>query len=220
MSSLDRISNIANNLKNVAQTGTTTLGIICQDAVVLATDSRVTMGNYIAHHKGKKLHLIDEHMGITIAGVVADAQNIIDVLRYYAKIYRVEHQKPMPISSAARLAANVFFNQRYYPYIVQSLIGGYDENGPGLYNVDLFGTLTNERFASTGSGSPVVYGILESGYRESMSLNEALRLAAKGVTYAMKRDSASGDSIDIAVIDSKGFRELNQQEKESLLRSL
>jgi len=210
----------ANGIAGAKQTGTTTLGIVCKDAVVLATDTRVTMGNYIAHRKGKKLYMIDDHMGMTIAGVVADAQNMIDTIRYYARIYKVEHQKPMPIVSAARVAANVFFSLRYYPYIVQSLLGGYDLSGPGLYNVDLFGTMTGEKYASTGSGSPIVYGILESGYREGMDVDDAIRLAVKGVTYAMKRDSASGDSIDVAVIDAGGFRELPLEQKEAALKSV
>jgi proteasome beta subunit len=208
------------DVPGLKQTGTTTLGIVCKDAVVLATDSRVTMGNYIAHRKGKKLFMIDQHMGMTIAGVVADAQNMIDTIRYYARLYKVEHQRPLPIASAARVAANVFFSQRYYPYIVQSLMGGYDERGPGLFNVDLFGTMTGERFASTGSGSPIVYGILESGYKENMSLDEALRLATEGVTSAMKRDSASGDNLDIAVIDSNGYRDLSVGEKQALIKAL
>lgn len=207
-------------LEGLKRTGTTTLGIVCNNAVILATDTRVTMGNYIAHRKGKKLYMIDEHMGMTIAGVVADAQNMIDTIRYYARMYKVEHQRPMPIASAARLAANVFFSQRYYPYIVQSLVGGYDEKGPGLYNVDLFGTMTGERFASTGSGSPIVYGILESGFRENISIEEAIKLAIKGVTYAMKRDSASGDSIDVAIIDEKGFHELPAEQKEAFLKAI
>lgn len=209
-----------NGVPGLRSTGTTTLGIVCKDAVVLATDTRVTMGNYIAHRRGKKLYMIDDHMGMTIAGVVADAQNMIDTIRYYAKIYKIEHQKPMPIVSAARLAANVFFSLRYYPYIVQSLVGGFDQYGPSLYNVDLFGTMTNEKYASTGSGSPIVYGMLESGYRDGMSVDEAIRLAVKGVTYAMKRDSASGDSIDVAVIDSKGFHELPAEEKEAVLKAI
>ncbi len=204
----------------IKHTGTTTLGIVCKDAVVMATDSRVTMGNYIAHHKGKKLHMVDNNLGMTIAGTVADAQNMIDVLRYYARLYRVEHDRPFPISSAARVASNVFFGQRYYPYMVQSLLGGYDQDGPGLYYVDLFGTLTREKFSSTGSGSPVVYGILESAYVNDLAVDDALRLAAKGVTYAMKRDSASGDSIDLAVVGPQGYKELTFQEKETLIGSL
>jgi len=205
---------------SIAKTGTTTVGLVCKDAVVLATDTRVTMGNYVAHHKGKKLHQVDRHMGITIAGAVADAQNVIDIVRYYSSLYRMEHNKPIPIGSAARLTANVFFSNRYYPLIAQIILAGYDEAGPSLYNIDFFGSLSKETYMSTGSGSPIVLGLLETEFKEDMRSEDAVRLAVKAVTSAMKRDTYSGDSFDVAVITKDGFRELSLEEKETIFRSL
>ena len=204
----------------IAKTGTTTLGMVCDGAVVVATDTRVTMGNYIAHHKGKKLHQIDHHLAMTIAGSVADAQNVIDIAKYYAAMYRMDHEKRIPIASASRLLANIFFNQRYYPLIAQIILAGFDDTGPALYNIDFFGSLTSEKFTSTGSGSPIVLGILEAEYKEGMTVDDTVKLAIKGVTSAMKRDTYSGDSFDVAVINKDGFRELTAAEKGSVLRSL
>jgi len=200
--------------------GTTTIGLVCPEGVVLATDTRVTSGTYIAHKKGKKLHKIDHHLAMTIAGVVADAQNVIETIRYHANIYRIERQKPFPIASAARLASNLFFAYRLYPLVAEVLVAGYDSQGPSLYVIDLFGSLTREKYASTGSGSPIAYGILESEYREDIKLNECIKLAVKAITSAMKRDTATGDSFDLAVIDINGFRELSQEEKERLISSI
>jgi proteasome beta subunit len=205
---------------NITKTGTTTVGLVCSGAVVIATDTRVTMGNYIAHHKGKKLHKVDHHMGMTIAGAVADAQNVIDIAKYYASLYRLDHERPIPIGAAARLIANVFFSQRRYPLIAQILLAGYDETGPSLYNIDFFGSLSNEKYMSTGSGSPIVLGILESEFREGMPVDDAVKLAIKAVTSAMKRDTYSGDSFDVAVIGRDGFRELTLDEKQELLKAL
>jgi proteasome beta subunit len=205
---------------DTTKTGTTTLGLVCNGAVVVATDTRVTMGNYIAHHKGKKLHQIDHHLAMTVAGSVADAQNVIDIAKYYSAMYRLDHEKPIPVSSASRLLANVFFNQRYYPLIAQIILAGYDETGPSLYNIDYFGALTNEKYTSTGSGSPIVLGILEADYKEGMTVDDTVKLAVKGVTSAMKRDTYSGDSFDVAVIDKDGFRELTAAEKDSVLQKL
>jgi len=205
---------------DTAKTGTTTLGMVCDGAVVVATDTRVTMGNYIAHHKGKKLHQIDQHLALTIAGSVADAQNVIDIVKYYAALYRMDHEKRIPVAAASRLIANIFFNQRYYPLVAQIILAGYDETGPALYNVDYFGSLTSEKYTSTGSGSPIVLGILEADYREGMTVEDTIRLAVKGVTSSMKRDTYSGDSFDVAVIDRDGFRELTAEEKDSVLRKL
>ncbi len=138
----------------------------CSDGVVLGTDTRVTAGYlFIAHRRGKKVHRIDNHIGVTIAGTVAEAQNVIDTLRYYANIYRLENGKPIPVRSVARIAANIFFAQRFYPLFTDFLIGGYDaDEGNVLYSVDFFGALTKEDVVSTGSGSPVAYGILEDEY--------------------------------------------------------
>jgi proteasome beta subunit len=200
--------------------GTTTVGMVCSEGVVLATDTRVTSGTYIAHKKGKKLHRIDDHLAMTIAGVVADAQNVIETIRYHANIYRIEKHEPMPVSSAARLASNLFFTYRLYPLIAEVLVGGYDSKGPNLYIIDFFGSLVSEDFASTGSGSPIAYGILESEYKKGMELDDGVKLAVKAITSAMRRDTATGDSFDVAVITSQGFRELSQEEKERLLASI
>lgn len=197
--------------------GTTTVALACTDGVVLCTDTRVTAGYlYIAHRRGKKLHRIDDHVGVTIAGTVAEAQNVIDTLRYYANIYKLENRKPIPIKSLSRIAANIFFAQRYYPLIADFLIGGYDpEEGNVVYSVDFFGALTREDAVSTGSGSPVAYGVIEDEYKKDMSVAQVVPIAIKAVTAAIKRNAGTGDGFDVAVI-AKGqpYRELSKEDKE------
>ena len=198
--------------------GTTTVGLECSDGVVLATDTRATAGFlYIAHRHVKKLAKLDEHIAMTIAGSVADAQNIVDILRYHANIYKLESRMPMPVKSCARLASNIFFSQRYAPYIVEILVGGHDSEGPAMYNVDLFGSLNKEKFVSTGSGSPVAYGILESEFREGMSVDEASKVAARAIAAAIKRNAGTGDGVDVAIIDKKGYREMSKEEKTTIV---
>ena len=202
------------NVKNLAYKGTTTLGVVCADGVVLATDTRVTMGYFIAHKRGKKVHKLDDHLAMTIAGVVADAQIVLETLRVNATLYRLTHRRPMPVSAAARLAANILFYNRLQPLILQAIIAGVDMEGPHIFSLDPFGSITEEKkFFATGSGSPIAFGILEDGYRENLTVNEAIPLVVKAVSAAMKRDAASGDSFDVALIDSEGFRELSEEEK-------
>ncbi len=199
--------------------GTTTIGVVCRNGVILASDSRVTMGFYVAHKYGKKVYKIDDHIAMTIAGTVADAQRTVDILTANAQLYKLEMGRPLPISSAARLIANLLFSARYMPLMTQVLIGGVDDTGPHIYNLDPFGSLTEEKCVSTGSGSPIVYGILEDRFKENAEVEENLPIIVKAVTAAMKRDSASGDSFNIAVIDDKGYRELTEKEKKQLLAS-
>lgn len=197
--------------------GTTTIGLVCKNSVVLASDTRVTMGSYVAHKHGKKIYKIDDHLAMTISGGVADAQRTVDILKVNAQLYKLNMDRPMPVSSAARLIANLLFSSRYAPLIAQVLIGGMDDTGPHVFSLDPFGSLTEEKCVATGSGSPIAYGILEDRFKEDMSAEEVLPVIVKAVDSAMKRDTASGDSFNVAVIDVKGYRELTKEEKKQLL---
>ena len=197
--------------------GTTTIGVVCKDGVILASDTRVTMGFYVAHKFGKKVYKIDDHLGMTIAGTVADAQRVVDILTANAQLYRINLNRPMPVNSAARLVANLLFSARYVPLATQVLVGGVDDTGPHVFNLDPFGSLTEEKSVSTGSGSPIAYGILEDKYKENMPVVEVLPIVVKAVNAAMKRDVASGNSYNVIVIDKNGYRELNEEEKSKLL---
>ncbi|MEM3700210.1 MAG: archaeal proteasome endopeptidase complex subunit beta [Candidatus Bathyarchaeia archaeon] len=197
--------------------GTTTIGVVCKDGVILASDTRVTMGFYVAHKHGKKVYKIDDHLAMTISGTVADAQRTVDILTANAQLYKISMGRPLPVSSAARLVANLLFSSRYAPLLTQVLVGGVDDTGPHVYSLDPFGSLTEEKCVATGSGSPIAYGVLEDKYREDMSVAELLPIIVKAINSAMKRDAASGDSFNVAIIDKKGYRELGEKEKEKLL---
>lgn len=207
----------SNIIDKLTLKGTTTVGVVCKDGVILASDTRVTMGFYVAHKHGKKIYKIDDHLAMTIAGTVADAQRTVDILTANAQLYRLNMGRPIPISSAARLVANLLFSTRYIPLVTQVLVGGVDETGAHVFSLDPFGSLTEEKCVATGSGSPVAYGVLEDKFREGMTVEEALPIVVKAVDSAMKRDAASGDSFNVAVIDVKGFRELTEEEKKKLL---
>jgi len=202
-------------IENLALKGTTTVGVVSKEGVILASDTRVTMGSFIAHKKGKKVYRIDDHLAITISGSVADAQRTLDILKANARLYRLENKRPMPVKSAAQLVANIFFSVRFAPLIVQILVGGLDDSGAHIYALDPFGGLTEETCVATGSGSPVAYGVLEDKYKENASMSEALPVVVRAVSSAMKRNAASGDSFDIALIDKEGYRELSEEEKKS-----
>ncbi len=168
------------------------------------------------------MYALDKHIGTTIAGTVADAQNIIDTLKYYANLYRLENRQPIPVKSIARIAANIFFAQRAYPMIADFLICGVDaEEGPVIYSVDFFGANLKENMVSTGSGSPVAYGILEDEYRKGMTVEEVIPIAIKAVTAAIKRNAGTGDGFDVATVKKDvGYRELTRDEKNQYLATI
>ena len=197
--------------------GTTTCALTCNDGIVLAADTRASAGFFIADRHVMKIQKVDRHLGMTIAGGVADAQNLVDVMRYNANIYRISNREIMPVNSAARLCSNVLFNQRYFPYYVQIILAGHDnKEGGQIYNIDLFGSITSEKFISTGSGSPVAYGYLESEYKEGLSVNEAYKIAIQAIAAAIRRNSGTGDNINAVIIDKDGYRELSNEVKEAV----
>jgi proteasome beta subunit len=221
--SAERMEEIRKKVDALKYHGTTTCAMTCSDGVVLCTDTRVTAGYlFIAHRRGKKMYMIDNHVGVTIAGTVADAQNIIDTLKYYANLYKLENRTPIPIKSIARIAANIFFGQRAYPMIADFLICGVDkEEGPVIYSVDFFGADLKENMVSTGSGSPVAYGVLEDEYRKEMSVDEVIPIAIKAVSAAIKRNAGTGDGFDVATVrKDAGYRELSREEKNQYLTAI
>jgi proteasome beta subunit len=206
-----------NNIAEQIKKGTTTCALTCIDGVVLAADTRASAGLFIADRHVMKIQKVDRHLGMTIAGGVADAQNLVDIMRYNANIYRISNRELMPVKSAARLCSNVLFNQRYFPYYVQIIVAGYDNKAGGqIYNIDLFGSMTSEKFISTGSGSPVAYGYLESEFKEGVGVNDAYKIAIHAIAAAIRRNAGTGDDINAVIIDKDGYSELSKEVKHSV----
>ncbi len=199
--------------------GTTTLAVKCVDGVILTSDTRATMlPGFVAHKAAKKVYMITRNVGMTIAGVPAEAINILDLLKANSSIYQLQRRRIIPVRSVAELASHILFSQRFFPYSVQIIIGGYDNEGYHIFSLDPFGSVIEDNIIATGSGSPIALGVLESRYKDSIGLDEGLLLAVKAITAAMKRDVYTGDSFNVAVITEKdGYMELEREEKRRLL---
>ncbi len=200
--------------------GTTTIGIVCKDGVVLATERRATAGNFISNKQTQKLFKIDQNIGITIAGLVGDAQVLARYLKAEVSLYRLRRSAPLSAEGAATLLANILSGNRYYPYYAWLILGGVDAKGGHVFSVDPAGGCIEDRFVSVGSGSSFAYGLLEEGYSRDMSTADAVDLALRGLTAAMKRDSASGDGYLVNVITAKEYRELTEDEINKRLKAL
>jgi proteasome beta subunit len=201
-------------------TGTTTVGVVCKDGVILGTDTRATMGNYVASKRAKKVFKITENLAMTIAGGVAVAQRVVEILKVNARLYELDKNRPMPVSSAARLVQNLLFSNREIglPLPLQALVAGYDSTGPHVFNLDPFGSLSEEFMVSTGSGSPFAYGVLEAEFKEKSMVKDMLPVIVRAIDAAMKRDVSSGDNFDVVILNDDGFKELTSEEKSLLLK--
>lgn len=208
---------MSNNVEEKILHGTTTVGIRAGDGIVLCADMRASAGYFIANNNTMKIQRIDHHAGLTLAGGVADAQNIVDILRYHSSLHRVEKKAPIPIHSLARLCSLIFHQNRGYPFIADILVGGYDASGPALFNIDMFGSVEEKSFVTTGSGSPVAYGLLEDEYAPDMQLEDAKKLALRAVKAAIVRNIGTGDGINVAVVDKDGFRLLEDERKKAVI---
>ncbi len=172
------------------------------------------MGTLIGHKVTKKIFRLDENLGITTAGLVGDLQVLTRYITAEVELYRLKRKIPMPVEACATLTGNILSGRRFFPYLVQLVIGGVDDKGNHVYSIDLAGGAIPDKYVTTGSGSPFVFGVLEDRYTDDMSVDEGIDLAVRAVTAAMKRDAASGDGIDIVKITGEGFFEVSEEEIE------
>jgi proteasome beta subunit len=201
--------------------GTTTVGLTCQDGVVFATERRASMGNLIAHKVADKIFKLDDHIGATIAGSVSDAQSLMKYISAEISLYRLRNGKKMRVEAAATLTSNILHSSRFYPFIVQTLLGGYDQNGPAVYSLDPSGGVIKDKMISTGSGSPIAYGVLEDRFSDDLYVEEGIDVAIRAIKSAMERDTYSGNGIQVAIItDEEGFKILSDEEVEKRLKEL
>ena len=196
------------------ETGTTTTGLVCKDGVVLAADRRATAGTLIAHKRTKKVYRLDDNIGLTTAGLVGDLQVLARYVTAEVELYKLKRGVSMPVEACATLTANILAGRRYFPYWVQLVIGGVDRSGGHVFSLDAAGGSLPDKYVSTGSGSPYVYGVLEDHYRDDMDVKEGIDLAIRAVTMAMRRDAASGEGIDVVGISRDGFKEVDDKEVE------
>jgi proteasome beta subunit len=200
--------------------GTTTLGLVCQKGVVVAAEHRATMGTMIAHKNAKKLFKIDEHLALTTAGLVGDAQVLSRYLTAESQLYTLQRDEKMPVKSAATLMANILNQRKFYPYFVQLIIAGVDSSGSSVYSLDAAGGAIADIYTTTGSGSPYVFGVLEDHYTQEITIDEGINLAIRALTAAMKRDAASGNGIDIAVLTPEGYTDITSKDIEERKKKL
>ena len=188
-------------------TGTTTVALMSKDAVVLAADRRSTMGYMISSKDVMKVLQIDDHIGLTIAGSVGDAQKLVRWMKSELSLYKNKYGKPASVKAASTFLSNILSNYKFYPFYVQLIVGGFDEKGPAVYTLDMGGGLEPKTdFFSTGSGSPYAFGVLEDGYKKDINLEEARKLAIHAIYTAQQRDIASGNGVTLVTISKEGYK--------------
>ena len=201
--------------EDLGRKGTTTIGLICSDGVVFAADKRATMGYFIANKETQKIFQIDDLLAVTVAGSVGDAQTLVRLMKAEAQLYKVRNGKRISVTAVCTLVSNLMNQYKVFPFLVQLLIGGVDDK-PRIFNIDPIGGATEEKFVSTGSGSPMAYGVLEDAYKDDRPIKDNLRLALRALASALKRDCGTGDGIDLVAITRTDFKRYTKDEVKKL----
>ena len=198
------------------KTGTTTIGLVCSDGVIMAADKRATMGYYIANKHTQKIYMIADRIAMTLAGGVGDAQNLVRWMKAEIRLYELKTGKKMTVEGAATLLANILSQYKFFPFFVQLLVGGVDGK-PRVFSVDMLGGVTEEDINATGSGSPIAMGVLEQMFKYGAPVADNMNVAARAVQSAMRRDAGSGEGIDMVIITPGSVKRLGPKDVNKLL---
>lgn len=200
--------------------GTTTIGLSCRDGIIFACDKRASWGTFVASKRARKVFKINSQVGATVAGSVGDAEALMRLMKAEASLYEFNNKERMTTKAVATLMANILQGSRIFPYLVEVLVGGVDKN-PKLYTLDPIGGLIEEKYASSGSGSPMAYGVLERDYVENKTVEENIPIAIKALNSAMQRDAATGDGIALVTITKEeGFKEFKEEEIKEMVKKI
>lgn len=201
------------------KTGTTTIGMVCKDGLILAADKRATSGYLITYKKFDKIITITENIAVTVAGTVSDVQLLTKYLKAELKLKDIRTGRETTVKEGASLLANFVYNNirklSLIPGISHFVVGGKDSSGFHLYDLSPDGSIVEiDDYISSGSGSVMVFGVLETLYKKGLSVEEGVKLAAKGINAAVQRDIASGNGIDIVTITKDGIKKVFSKELE------
>ena len=187
--------------------GATTIGVVCKDGVILASERRVSYGYFVMSKSGKKVFKIADKIGAACAGIVADMQILTREVTAHLNIYSFEREQSVTVRTAAKLMGSLLFERRYFPYLAQTIVGGMDEGGAKLFVLDPLGSVIEDKFTAVGSGAEIAMGLLESDFKDGMTVEDAKGLVRKAIKAASARDIASGEGLDMLIITDKGIRE-------------
>ncbi|MDN5867102.1 MAG: proteasome subunit beta [Candidatus Nitrosocosmicus sp.] len=187
--------------------GATAVGITYNDGVLLAAEKRVSYGNFVVNKNTKKTFNVTDHVGAACAGMVADMQVLVRQVSALSKIRKLETRRNIEPNSVAKLMSVIMFERRYFPLLTQVVVGGVTTGKPEIYTLDPLGSVLPDRYAAVGTGAEMALGVMDAEFNENLDEEKATNLALKSIRSSIQRDSASGDGIDILIINKNGKSE-------------
>jgi 20S proteasome subunit beta 2 len=193
------------------KTGTTIVGLIYKDGVVLGADTRATAGSIVADKNCSKIHYMAPNIYCCGAGTAADTENTTLQIASQLELHRLQTERPSRVSTACRLLKQMLF--RYQGHISAALIlGGVDVNGPALYSIFPHGSVHGLPYVTMGSGSLAAMGVFEDGYKEDLTREEGCKLVRDAIAAGIFNDLGSGSNVDVCVITKEGVEYIRPYE--------
>ena len=189
--------------------GATAVGITFNEGVVFASERRIAYGNFVVSKTTKKTFVITPHVGAACAGLVADMQILSLQIAALAKIRRMEIKRDVPPNTVAKMMSNMMYERRFFPLLTQVIVGGL-VGKPTIYTLDPLGSVLPDDYAAVGTGAEMALGVLDPQFKKDLTEAQAVDLAVKSVRAAIMRDSASGDNIDVLVMNKDGAKETTE----------
>ena len=208
--------------KNVLTTGTSLVGIVCKDGVVMAGDRKTTVGGQIVMNKNtQKVTAITDYLLISGTGVSSDIELSKKLIKAQLKIKELKDRKRPTVKESANMIAMMFYKNirqpSMVPFMAGLMVGGLDESGETqLYSVEPAGSVMKvENFdANFSSGMPYILGLLERQYKKGLTIQEGVNLAVEAIKSSSERDTASGCGIDVFTITKDGIKHVLKQKVE------
>jgi 20S proteasome subunit beta 5 len=202
----ERCAGVEKHIKMVH--GTTTLAFKYNGGVVVAVDSRASAGAYIASQTVTKVIEINPFLLGTMAGGAADCSFWERYLGMRCRMFELNQKQRISVAAASKILSNITYNYKGYGLSMGTMICGWDQTGPQIYYVDSDGERLHGKLFSVGSGSTFAYGVLDTGYREDMTFDEAVELAQRSIFAATYRDAYSGGTVRVYHIDVDGWKRI------------
>lgn len=187
--------------------GATTIGMVCKEGVILASEKRLSYGYFVMSKAAKKVFRITDNVGAACAGLIGDMQILTKTVGAYVNLYSFERDRVAPVKSAAKIMSNILFERRMLPLLTQTIIGGVDEDGPHLFVLDPIGSVIEDRYASVGSGAEIATGVLEREFKDHMTIEEGKKIVTDAAKSAGARDAGSGNVLDVLILTKDSVRE-------------
>ncbi len=205
--------------KSMLKTGTTILGIVCKDGIVMASDRQISAGNLVVSKNYAKTVKINDYLLVSFTGMVSDAQRVVKLLPAELKLKELRAKSRPTVEQAANLLSSILYSgirqPSMIPMQVGNLIAGFNEDGTmELYTVEPAGSVVKveDYDANFGSGMPYVLGLLERQYKKDLTLKEGIELAKEALKSSTQRDMGSGYGIDVFAITKEGIKKVVEQQ--------